>query len=328
MRTLLTTSRMAPALAERIEASLRRGRSRGAIYSPRWVSLFRFGAAVVILVALASLAWLRHRTSAQLERARSDLLGRAREQRAALTATQQSSVSRALAALSLASGAYEGDLVAEALANGPALDGALSRGVVYVRGPLSTFTSDGGIASAMATSRRDAFLLCLLDPPSSRVEGELLEKVRAAYAGFHEGPHAGSAHRLYDADVALRFLSPEWEKQVETAEFERDVAELSGQFARAPIDEGKKAAAANLLVFVMDEPNEPGGVTELDGEHAHSVRVGIVELGSGKVLLRQKKRADPSWISLSKRPRYATGLDACALSLDVRASVASAAAGH
>ena len=77
----------------------------------------------------------------------------------------------------------------------------------------------------------------------------------------------------------------------------------------------------------MDEPGEPGGPTELDGERAHAVRIGIVALGPAKVLLRMRKRVDPSWISTAKRPEYASGLDGCKLALDVYESVNDASSG-
>jgi hypothetical protein len=48
------------------------------------------------------------------------------------------------------------------------------------------------------------------------------------------------------------------------------------------------------------------------------VRIAIVDVSAGKVLLWLRRRVDPGWISVAKRADYASGLDACALALDVR----------
>jgi hypothetical protein len=75
----------------------------------------------------------------------------------------------------------------------------------------------------------------------------------------------------------------------------------------------------------MDEPGTSSGLSELDGERPHDVRVAFVDMGAQKVVLRLRKHVDPAWISLEKRPRYAAGLDGCALALDVRESVGRSA---
>ena len=61
--------------------------------------------------------------------------------------------------------------------------------------------------------------------------------------------------------------------------------------------------------------------TELDGERPHDVRIGLVDLTSAKMLLRLRKRVDPTWISMNARAQYASGLDACALAMDVHESI-------
>ena len=65
-------------------------------------------------------------------------------------------------------------------------------------------------------------------------------------------------------------------------------------FERAPIAGAKRAAKAPLLVFAMDEPGDGRGPTELDGERPHEVRVGVVDLAAAKLLLRLRRRVDPS----------------------------------
>jgi hypothetical protein len=96
---------------------------------------------------------------------------------------------------------------------------------------------------------------------------------------------------------------------------------MRDQWSKAPIEGAREAAKAGLLVYAMDEPGEPGGATELDGERAHMVRVGIVDLTAAKVLLRVRRRVDPSGITPAKRSLYASGLDGCGLALDIRESI-------
>jgi hypothetical protein len=51
-----------------------------------------------------------------------------------------------------------------------------------------------------------------------------------------------------------------------------------------------------------------------------------VDLRQRKVLLSLRRRVDPSWISVAARAEYASGIDSCALALDVHAAVAGAKA--
>jgi hypothetical protein len=96
---------------------------------------------------------------------------------------------------------------------------------------------------------------------------------------------------------------------------------LRSAFDKAPLEAAIQAAKARLLVFVVDEPSPPGGPVELDGEKAHDVRVGVIDLTRDSPLLRLRKRVDPSWISAARRVDSANALDSCALALDVHESV-------
>ena len=90
----------------------------------------------------------------------------------------------------------------------------------------------------------------------------------------------------------------------------------------AKLDETAAAARARLVLFVMDEPGGPGGVTELDGERPHDVRVTLFDLEQRSALLRIRRRVDPSTFSDRARASHASRLDACALSFDIRETVA------
>ena len=144
----------------------------------------------------------------------------------------------------------------------------------------------------------------------------------AAYAGGKriEAPTA-HVRRLEEAQLGLPFLTPAWQRDVESTTTRADLERMRVAFERAPIQAAKRAAKAKFLLFAMDEPGVGPGPTELDGERAHPVRVGLVDLSSSKVLLRLRRMVDPSWISAAERAEYSRGLDSCKLALDVHDSV-------
>jgi hypothetical protein len=194
-----------------------------------------------------------------------------------------------------------------------------------VRGAVESFRSVARSNESALHSAKDAFVLCLLEPPSTRSEKSLLARTRIAYAGgFRMRNATRHVHRLAAAVVGLPFLAPQWAARVLAAEDERSLQRLKTSFEQAPLRAAKQAAKARLLLFAMDEPGNKAGLTELDGERAHAVRVGLVDLDTGKLLLRLRRPVDPSWLSASVRAEYAKGIDSCALALDVREAVTGA----
>lgn len=324
MATFLTNAKMAPALAARIETSVRgrRSGSGGTVALRRFVSGFRLVLLVFVVAAIASVVRMRHRNKVELERARDALLSRIHAQAGLLAPEDRRAIARIEPWLVRGSGPYEGDVIADELRDPSALASVLSRPLVYVRGPTTDFDGRAGIATTAATSLKDAFLLCLIEPPASRTESALLAKVHGAYAGgARMESRTSNVRRLHDAEAGLPFLQPSWEAQVRA---EADLAELSRlnrAFTTAPTERALTAARARLLLYAMDDSGDRSGVSELDGERPHDVRIGLVELGAGRVLLRLRKHVDPSWISIPNRPEYASGLDSCALALDVRTTV-------
>ncbi len=167
----------------------------------------------------------------------------------------------------------------------------------------------------------------MIEPPAERTEKLLRSKARAGYTGG--GPHMQSTSNvepLYTALVGLPFLSPEWEARVVGASDRVELDKLRKNFDRAPLEAAKRAARATHLLLVADEPGDKAGPSELDGERPHDVRVGIVDLVGRKVLLRVRRRVDPSWVSPSTRAELANGIDSCALALDVHTAVHDARA--
>ncbi len=325
MATLLTTSKMHPELAARIEASV-----RGVEYKPgaarrlppRLVSLARAALVLVVALGVYTVVNGRRRDRQELERTRTKLLDTVGAQSAWLSPEDKDAVTRDESWLMRSSGEYEGDLVSAELRAPGALTAALARPTVYVRGALGSFKSPRLIADAAATSGKDSLLLCLMDPPASRSETVLFEKVRVAYGG---GPaveeRTRNVRRLHEAIVGLPLLLPPWSDRVRSAADGAELARLEREVERTPIVRAKQAVRAELLLAVLDEPSDGGGPTELDGERAHAVRIVLVDLASEKVLMRAHRLVDPTWISLAKKSTYASGLDSCGLAFDVHQSL-------
>jgi hypothetical protein len=325
MATFLTTSKMNPALAARVESSVRGRRARpGAARVRRVVALARLVLLLTVAFGIYGAVTTRRRTQRELERARAELLDTVRGHAASLTPEDRGALTRADSWLTGLSAPYEGDLVSPELRAPGALAATLTRPTVYVRGPIDAFTSSTRTAEAAATSTKDALVLCLLEPPASRVEKTLLEKARIAYGGGAAmEERTVNVRRLHDAASGLPLLLPPWSERVRAAEDGAELMRLRRELERAPIERAKQAAKARLLLVAIDEPGDGRGPTELDGEHAHAARVVLVDLATSSILLRMRQLVDPSWISPAKRATYASALDGCALAFDVHESVRS-----
>jgi len=312
---------MDPALIARIERSVgggvRTARAKRVTARIR-TSLFRLTFAIGV-TAIASTALIsRGRYQQEVSRARSALRDAVHAQNASITPDERTCIVRIEPWLLELAAAYAGDVVVDELHPPKALDAALARPSVYVRGPVSGFTSAAAIANTASSSTRDTFLWCLLDPPASRAEKVVLSKVRAAYSG--NANVAAQAHRLHDVEAGLAQLLSPWEDRINGAHDLRDLERIKAELARVPLTETKRAAQAELLIAALDEPDE-AGPADLDGERAHQVRVAVIDLRAGKVLLRTRKRVDPNGLAENTRSKFASAADGCALAFDVRAVV-------
>jgi hypothetical protein len=325
MATFLTTTKMHPALAARIEASVRGEEHRAGApkrLPPRVISLARAALVLVVALGVYTVVSGRRHDREELERARTALLDTVTPHSSTLTADDRNAVLRAESWLMRSSGEYEGEVVAPELRAPGAFRAALGRSAIYVRGALGGFKSPMLIADAASTSGKDSLLLCLLEPPASRAEKVMFDEVRLAYgAGSALEERTAHVRRLHEAIVGLPLLLPSWTERVRSAPDSLELARLKRELERTPVVRAKQAVRAELLVAALDEPSDGGGPTELDGERAHAVRIVIVDLAAEKVLLRTKKLVDPTWISLAKKSSYATGLDSCGLAFDVHESV-------
>lgn len=322
MPTLLVTKNMSRALARRVQASVSGRRSSGArLLARRSSSILR----LVTLVTLAALVFAvllaRQRNAARLATGRSELLGRIRAASSALTSAERGSLGLLEATLGVhASGAYLGDWVAGDVRTDSALAERFSAPTVYLRGPLDGLSSPAAIAKSAALSTKDALVLCLVDPPPARTEKALRAKARAAYVRGADASSARAIERLEPLLLVLPLLGPDWERRVSSAKTARELAEFQKIFERAPVQAALRAGKAQQILLAVDEPSDAPGPTELDGERAHFVRVVLCDW-AGKLTFRVRQRVDPSWISASGRAEYASGIDSCALGLDVRRAV-------
>lgn len=319
MGTFLTTPRMNPALANRVRESIRRGRSNGARASRRWTAAFRLAALAGIALAVISLSVLRQRENDQLEQARRSLLDAVTEKRAELSDEDMATLNRAVTVLLRAPGPYEGDHLTNEARGSEGLSGILNRPIIYVRGPVDAFKNDEALRNAALLSTTEAFVQCLVDPPGARTEKALFEQIRG---GSRDGHRTAHVHRLYDLLSGIPLLEPAWKAKVREATKMRDLSRLERELHSARLDETTAAARSRLILFVLDEPSPPGGVTELDGERPHDVRVTLVSLEHPKPLLRVRRHVDPRVFSDRGRASHASALDSCALSFDVREAAA------
>jgi hypothetical protein len=284
------------------------------------IALLRFGAIAAVIAIAGAIVSLRRRDERDFERARAALLAQVLAASAGVTPADEGAVARVESWLVRSSHGYEGDFIDAALRSPGALAAFLARPAVYVRGPIDELSEEAGIARAAVASLKDPLLVCLLEPPPSRVEKAVLAKVREAYAADAER-HSPNVRRLREAQAGLPLLAPAWADQVRSAATPLDLDLLRASFEKTPVELAKRAAKAEILVFAIDEAGDADAntPTELDGERPHFVRVGLVDLVREQIVLRVRKGVDPSWISAAKRPLYAAGLDACALAFDVRA---------
>ncbi len=315
-RTFLVTPKMHPALAARVEASVR-GRRLAGERPVGLVAVARFAGAAVVLLLCSAVAFAWHSRQGAREQLRGQLLAAIDAQRQDLSERDHQLPSRA--ALILRDEAQQhGDVVA---GDAGALDALLARPAVYVRLDREAIAGSDTLWRAAKDSVKDAFVMCLFDPPTARDEASLQQTITVAYSGGLEAATAG-VRRLHSAAEGLRFLSRDFIERVEQADSLEALGELHSAFDRAPIAAAKQAARAEILIYLIDDPPEAGARVELDGASRHRAQAGIVEIAGSRPLVRLSRMLDPAWISEEGRFQHGRALDACRLALDLRAQVA------
>ncbi len=318
MATFLTTRKMSPELAARVETAVT-GRSVGpSKMSPRLIAVLRVGGIASLIGLVVWLVAVQRQANAEFEADRNGLLAQLHEDSLRATDADKAIVSRIEAWGGKHAGAYGGDVVDETL-RGAGMSATLARPMMYLRGPLEDFGSPKGIAGMVDTTYRDAFVLCLLDPPSKRTEKALRDAARAVLVGGERMKVAAHVARFHTARVGVAFLAPQWEERVRKADKVRDLADMRSMLNRVSLKESVHAMKARLLLAVMDEPRDGISPTEIDGANRHYVRVTLLDLENDKVLLQQRKLVDPAWIPSARRGDHANGINSCELGLEVRA---------
>ncbi|MCA9624487.1 MAG: hypothetical protein KC731_35935 [Myxococcales bacterium] len=315
MGTFLTNDKMSPELRARIEASVS-GRHRGDGLAPALRAGLRLVTLLLVVGTVGIVAVKWRRQTQQIDQAQAALLADLHRGAAGWRDQVRPRVEALRKALRAAASEPYGDTLQAAQGD---LDHWLARPALYVRGPVEAFRGDDGYTSAVTDSVKDAFLYCLAKPPPSRNETDLVLAVNRAYkrgAAIEEA--TPTVHRLHDLERALPLLDPAFADQIRDAALPR-LAELRQELEQAQLSRAKAASEAELLIYFLDEPKVPGTPSELDGASNHYVRIGIVDLSTGRHLWRRRERIDPSWISDTNRGHLAVGLDACRLAHDLRA---------
>lgn len=266
---------------------------------------------------MAYVLWEKQRAKAELEHRRASLIAEWASHSREIASTGESTLRRIERLLADMTNRYDGDYVDAELSRST-LDATLTRTLVYARVSMVSAKTHESLAAAAAQSAKDGFLLCLLSPPRPATERGLLPKVRVALeGGAAVNQLAPNALRLHDAELGMSYFTPSWRERIVRAGELSTISRLERELQKAPLVNARNAVQAELLVAALDEPNDSGGVTEMDGEHPHAVRVGLWDLRQDRLLLRLRRQVDPEWITANRRSMYARELDGCKLALAV-----------
>ncbi len=335
---------MNPALRARIERSVsHRAKAShgaketgfgGAFTRPglRRVSAARILPVVAIGIVVLLFVLVRRSDALALEEARAEVLTELAAQRGSLPPKSDSFLEATQRRIVEESGiSYPGDVVAPELLIPGELDGWLARPAVYVRGATPELRDPARLAEAASTSIKDAFLMCLVEPAASRSERDVMAKIRGVYfAGARVDDETANIRRLAEAHQGLAVFNRTFEEGARTTDDVAVLKRLSKELGSAPIEGARLATTAELLVLVADEFQEPAhagkpapGADALGyraQEGAHDARVALIDLVSGKVLLRIRRRVDASGRSERATALYRVAIQGCDLALDVRSA--------
>lgn len=318
MATFLVTPRMNPALRARVERAVSpkaRAKHHAAglgMASPfasregfRPAKLLPLLALVVIAGLFAAMVFHERR---ELEADRTALLAEIDALRPGLPAGHEGLVADTERLLMEA--AADGETVESidpALRAAGALDATLRRPALYVRAPAAELRDARGVDDAARGSIKDAFLVCLMYPPASTSERDLLAKVRGVYfAGAKVDDETANVRRLAELRIGLAVLAPTFETTVRTAQDRNVLKRMRKDLQKAPIDLAKKAAAAELMLVVADTPA--------------GARVTLFDLAAKKPLLRVLRKNEELALS-SLGSAHREELEACSLAVAVRRAV-------
>jgi hypothetical protein len=316
--TFLVTPRMNPALRARVERAVSpkaRARHKAAglgMASPFasregfWPARLLPLLALVVIAGLFAAMMIHERR--ELEAERSALLRDIAEMRAGLPAGHEGLIAQTERLVLEAAGEEDApEVIDPALRPAGALDAALRRPALYVHAPAAELRDARLVDDAARGSDKDAFLVCLLHPPASTSERDLLGKVRGVYfAGAKVEDETANLRRLAEARLGLAVLAPAFEGSVRAAQDRNALKRLRRDLEKAPVALAKKAAGAELMLVVADS--------------AAGARVVLVDLAAKKTLLRLRRRADELALS-ARASSQREEIEACSVAVAVRRAV-------
>ncbi len=317
MGTFLTTPRMNPALKARVERAV--SRKAAAMHHASALGMSKPFASrqgfrpiqlapifAIVLIGSLFAAMVVHEKRA-LEEDRAALLHELEELRVGLPAGHEGLIAET-ERLIVASSDDVPDLIDPSLRQPGGLDAVLRRPALYVHSSEAALCDKRGIENAALESNKDALLVCLLHPPASMAEPDLLAKVRGVYfAGAKVDDETGTVRRLAEARVGLAVLVPAFETSVREAQDQNTLKKLRRELQKAPVEQGKKAAHAEIMII---------GADSMAG-----VRVTLIDLVAKKTLLRVRRRPEAqTWSKLALNNKEA--IEGCSVAALVRTVVA------
>lgn len=317
---------MGPRLKERIHTSLsgRRTSPRRSRTLLLVVACLRATILIVALVVCVTYFLGRRGEETKIAALRAEILRVQKVESADLGQTEKEVRLRTEHAIAQALGQYEGDLVSDEAKDAELFSAVLAKQGIYLRGSLKDLSSEDGLARVAQNSVKDAFLVCLLDPPPGIEEHDLLERT---YISYRSGPALDRAtpgfFRLQAALAFMPLLEDSWRDNVLRAKELASLEHLMKTLKQAPLKQAKSAARAEYLLFLLDEEKQAGAPSEFDGASQHFVRIHLIHLASQETVLRKRLLTDPSWISEKRRHRYAQGLLDCRLASELRGELSA-----
>jgi hypothetical protein len=205
--------------------------------------------------------------------------------------------------------AYEGDYISPEMQSTGALDVLLAQQGIYFRAAQPDIDQPG-MTESIRGARKDALLLCLVQPPPSTEDADLTVAATRWPAGGEKFEQATrSVQRLEAVQRGLRALSPSWADEVRAAN-PMALDALAGEFeSRTPeqLEVAKGWARSDFVVVAIDEL--PADMKTPDDSSAlarsfrtsmlpavqsktHAVRLAIYHVKSQKLALRLRQSVD------------------------------------
>lgn len=316
MPSLLTNDRMSAALRARVQESLRTdararvGGQRHSLSRPLRI----FGAFAVVV--LCGFLWNSYRQSrVEFHREKAQVLKRLELETQVLNDELRRKTVFIDELLEQAQAQYPGDVIDPLARDATKLGELLERPLVYVRGAIREFQTKRERRSTFPEGGPDALIRCLIEPPPSIAESDLLRHLGHVY---QPATFRGRFVNMEPAYRAFDFIDSDFKTQLESTQAMRNLTALSRKLDAAKLGDAAFTAKAELLVYVLDEPKVKGAPSDLDGEAEHDLRFFIVELSKQKTLVRIRRRVDPEWISEKSRIAYSRELNSCRLAWELR----------